>query len=205
MKEGWGPNPKGAGFAPLFIWWRDIPGKLWVALGISLLAHMIGLTMPIMTAPGFSENFHSSRLDVQLGARPPSPMPSKPVQPLEPPAPVPGEVHTPPTDRGIPFPTHYFSASEVDSRAEPIEVLPLVYPEGPYMRRVPGKVKLRVFINELGAIDAVDVLEADPPQTFEQAALDALLNTRFKPARLLGQPVKSVKTLEIRFDPFQDR
>lgn len=103
------------------------------------------------------------------------------------------------------IPDHYFSSAEVDQKAEPIEVAPLIYPEDAYLRRIPGKVTLRLYLNETGAIDGVDILAADPPGMFDQAAVDAVLATRFRPALLLARPVKNVKTIEIRFDPLRDR
>lgn len=105
---------------------------------------------------------------------------------------------------GLGIAPRYFKSSEVDKRAEPIEVSPLLYPEAAYRRRIAGKVVVRIYVNEAGKIDAIDVLEATPPGVFEQAAVDALLNTRFTPAELLGRPVRNVKTIEIGFDPGRD-
>lgn len=102
-------------------------------------------------------------------------------------------------------PNRYFLSAEVDQKAEPIAVAPLIYPEDAYLRRISGSVTLRVYLNETGAIDGVDILAADPPGMFDQAALDAVLATRFRPALLLARPVKNVKTIEIRFDPLIDR
>lgn len=109
-----------------------------------------------------------------------------------------------PEDGIVGIARRYFKSSEVDKRAEPIEVSPLLYPEAAYRRRLAGKVIVRIYVNEAGTIDAMDVLEASPPGVFEQAAVDALLATRFKPAELLGRPVKNVKTIEIGFDPGKD-
>lgn len=102
-------------------------------------------------------------------------------------------------------PDRYFSSAEVDQKAEPIAVAPLIYPEEAYLRRIHGRVTLRVFLDETGAIDGIDVLAADPAGIFEQAAIDAVLATRFSPALLFARPVKNVKTVEIKFDPLNDR
>jgi protein TonB len=102
-------------------------------------------------------------------------------------------------------PDRYFASAEVDQKAEPIDVAPLIYPEEAYLRRIPGRVTLRVFLDETGAIDGIDVLAAEPPGMFEQAAVDAVLATRFSPALLFSRPVKNVKTVEIKFDPLNDR
>lgn len=103
------------------------------------------------------------------------------------------------------LPDRYFSSSEVDRKAEALEVAPLIYPEEAYLRRLHGKLTLRLYINETGAIDSIDILASDPPGMFDQAALDAVLATRFRPALLLGRPVKNIKTIEIELDPLVDR
>lgn len=110
-----------------------------------------------------------------------------------------------PAQPGVAIAPRYYRNSEIDQRADPVELAPLIYPADAFMRRLPGVVSLRVFLNEHGDIDSVDVIDARPPGIFEKAAVDAVLNTRFAPARLFGRPVKNVKTLEVRFDPFRDQ
>lgn len=119
--------------------------------------------------------------------------------------PPPSTAPIPPPLPALPLETRYYLASEVSEKAEPIEIPPLLYPEDAYLRRIEGTVVLRVFINASGGIDSVDILSAQPPDMFERSALDAVLSTRFHPARLFGRPVNSQKTLEIRFDPYADR
>lgn len=105
---------------------------------------------------------------------------------------------------GVPIGMHYFKSSEVDKRAEPATLAPLVYPEAAFAQQIPGKVVLAVYINESGTIDGIDVVSATPPGIFEQAAIDAVINSRFTPAQLFGRPVKNVKTIEITFNPLSE-
>lgn len=100
-------------------------------------------------------------------------------------------------------PDHYYNAREVDVRAEPVNEVALVYPQLAYQNRVRGVVLLKILISERGAIDDMSVVESEPKGTFEAAALNAALATRFSPAIRNGRTVKSQKMLEIRFDPYE--
>lgn len=97
----------------------------------------------------------------------------------------------------------YFSPSEVDQRAEPVYVKPLIIPERAYLERRKGKAKLRAYIDEAGNVSRVVILSAEPTGVFEQAAIDAVTSTVFTPARNDGLPVKTFKDLEIDIDPYE--
>ena len=64
-------------------------------------------------------------------------------------------------------------------------------------------MRLNIYISEDGAIDRVEVVEAAPPGIFEEAALTATNALRFSPATKWGRPVKSRKTIEVVFDPYE--
>ncbi len=103
---------------------------------------------------------------------------------------------------GLPL-DRYYTSRELDVRAEPVNQPPLVYPQEAYQARTRGKVTLRVLINERGGVDGVAVLEAEPRGVFEAAALAAAQALKFSPASLAGRAVKSQKTLEVVFDPYE--
>jgi protein TonB len=96
----------------------------------------------------------------------------------------------------------YYTARELDVRAEQVNEVDLVYPKAAYEKRTKGKVVLRLYINEHGGIDNVNVLESKPPGIFEEAALTATLALQFKPAIKSRRNVKSIKTIEIVFNPY---
>lgn len=100
-------------------------------------------------------------------------------------------------------PDRYYNSREVDVRAEPVNEVPLIYPQFAYQNRVRGVVLLKILINERGTIDDVSIVEADPKGTFEGAARNAIVATRFSPAVRNGRPVKSQKMLEVKFDPYE--
>jgi protein TonB len=97
----------------------------------------------------------------------------------------------------------YYKPSDLDVRAEPLNDVSLVYPELAYQRRIRGKVLLRLLISAAGKIDEVAVLDSEPRGLFEDAALTATWAVQFSPAVKSGRRVKSQKTLEVVFDPYE--
>ena len=97
----------------------------------------------------------------------------------------------------------YFAAKELDVRASQINDVQLIYPKQAYEMRIAGKVKLRIFINEQGGIDMTSILEATPPGVFEEAAFAAAQALQFTPALKNGREVKSQKTIEVVFNPYE--
>ena len=97
----------------------------------------------------------------------------------------------------------YLTVREVDVRAELVNEVDLVYPVKAYEMRIHGRVIVRILIGEDGAVDNVSVLEATPPGIFEEAALAAAQALQFRPAQKYGRNVRSQKTIEITFDPYE--
>lgn len=201
---------QGGDFLPFFLWAVKQSGRLPLAVLASLLLHALVLALP---SAHHGASTAAGRMPAKLEVRFASTLASAPQSALtavEAPADRLSAAeyedgNSPLESSGAISESRYFDSSEVDLKAEPIELAPLVYPEAAYIRRLPGIVKMRVYISASGTIDAVDVVSADPPDLFERAALDALLKTRFKPAELFGHPVASVKTVSVNFDPHSDR
>jgi TonB family protein len=101
------------------------------------------------------------------------------------------------------LPHLYFSASDVDVPAKVLEIPPLIYPENPYIWKLRGTVRVRVFIGEDGHVDTVELVSAEPPGHFEEAALIAARQLRYRPAEIRGLPVRSRRLIEILFDPHE--
>lgn len=97
----------------------------------------------------------------------------------------------------------YFTLAEIDVRPQPVNEVDLIYPKRAYAMRTRGKVLLTIFISEEGAVDDVKIIEATPAGVFEEAALTATLALRFSPGMRYGQRVKSQKTIEVVFDPYE--
>lgn len=133
---------------------------------------------------------------------------------LDPPAPAPDnrivEVqpstaqHPVDTQRILSLPADiYYASSEVDSRAEPMGEVNLIYPAIPYQQRLGGSVTLSIFVNERGGIDKTVIVESKPAGVFDEAALQAVAELKFSPAIKDGKPVKNRKTIAVNFDPYE--
>jgi hypothetical protein len=93
----------------------------------------------------------------------------------------------------------YYTAKQVDLKATPLEMKTRVQtPDNFPLGRI-ATVKLRLFINEQGGIDAYEVLAAD--QLPSRALLADIREIRFRPAERAGRPVKSQKVVQISFVP----
>jgi len=95
--------------------------------------------------------------------------------------------------------SQYYTAREVDTRAEPLEAVPLFNPlYGPEPGRT-AKVILLLLINESGGVDSVATLESRQPGDFDAIARAAFASIRFSPAIKDGRPVKSQKVIEVLY------
>jgi protein TonB len=73
-----------------------------------------------------------------------------------------------------------------------------VYPEQARRRGQEGKVLLRLTIDERGNLQKVEVLEG-AGFDFEEAAVEAVKRSSFRPASIEGKPVPSIARLPVRF------
>ena len=93
----------------------------------------------------------------------------------------------------------YHLPGELDPPPRPLQDIEPVYP--PEAGFQPGTVVLRLFIDETGTVDRVDVLQATPSGVFENAARTAFAAARFSPGLLAGIAVKCQLTIEVEFTP----
>jgi protein TonB len=187
----------------------------WIAC--SAMAHVLAFA-GIGLRPGFPPNAHALQAELRIEPSAKGLAPQEVTEQLRPseatrsvthiPAIIPANDNTPPV--AVPREEHalaellldvYFASNEVDSRAEPVNEVTLVYPLFPFERKMSGKVIISVFINERGGIDKLYVTSAAPPGYFEDAAIKAVSALEFHPAFKDGVPVKNRKTIEIVFDP----
>ena len=103
-----------------------------------------------------------------------------------------------------PLPLRYYRDAEVDRPAQPVSQVPLIYPENAYLSRLAGAVRARVYIDDKGSVVSIDVVDAKPiAGVFEDAAVQALSQLRYRPALVAGRPVMSQKLVEVKFDPYE--
>jgi len=93
----------------------------------------------------------------------------------------------------------YATSRRLDQPPVPLADIDPIYPDDGLGQQ--GTVLLRLLINEQGSVEKAVVLESFPKEIFDQAARTAFEKAKFSPGRLLGIPVKSQLTIEIKFTP----
>lgn len=133
----------------------------------------------------------------------------KPVDPVEAPSTPPQTAQTPPPspppsaiprlEIPIAVDLNYYEARELD-RTPAGQIPDPVLPES-----VSGRIRFQVKIEENGKVSEVEVLESDPPDRFDRAALEiareALRATRFTPGIKNGRPVRARVIYELTINP----
>ncbi len=94
-------------------------------------------------------------------------------------------------------------ATEVDDAVAIIQQPAPRYPASLAQARVPGTVQLSYVVDTTGRVESgsVSTIASSHP-AFEAAAREAVLESRFKPARLQGRPVRQLvsQTISFRLD-----
>jgi len=139
-------------------------------------------------------------------ARPPDPATPDRNIPAEPPAKPaaatgPGQETANATGLSLPAPDKWYSAAEVEVRAEPLNGVRLRYPDNLAGQPIAGKVRVRLFIDEGGIVRRIQIAASEPAGVFDEAARLGWQDVRFSPARKGGVAVKSQKLIELTFQP----
>jgi TonB family protein len=92
----------------------------------------------------------------------------------------------------------YFSRAELTVPPVLQDAPRLQFPDGAAAGR--GRVLLRVFLGVSGAVEGIEVLSSDPPSVFDEAAVAAFANLRFRPGEIEGVAVTSQTAFEVHFD-----
>ena len=82
-----------------------------------------------------------------------------------------------------------FFGGRVDSKPKVLRRSKVAYPEAARRNKITGQVVLRFHLDEKGGISHLQIVKAEPPGIFEDAALAAIQNWRFAPAMKDGHPV----------------
>lgn len=93
-----------------------------------------------------------------------------------------------------------WTAAEVDDPVDMLEAGRLVYPSVLERAGVTGRVVVEFVVDTLGRVEprTLRVVSSTHP-AFDQAAIDAVLGTRFRPARVRGQPVRQLARQQLSF------
>jgi protein TonB len=95
--------------------------------------------------------------------------------------------------------TTWYLARQVDVHPRAIGRIDPAYPEEARRRNQEGTLKLMLKIDELGRVKEAEVVEAQPPGMFDEAALAAFRNARFQPAMKDGRPVRYQAYMRVDF------
>jgi TonB family protein len=99
----------------------------------------------------------------------------------------------------LPMPDRWYTAAEVEVRAQPLDDVEFAYP--PKLERLVARVEVALFIDERGYVRKAQVVSAEPEKLFDEAALNGWRNVRFSPAMRGGVAVKSEKIVQVDFQP----
>ena len=98
----------------------------------------------------------------------------------------------------IPAPA-YYTTDQLTKRPQPTSDPRLDVPEiGPVFAS--GKVILKIWINELGKVNSVEVEKSDLPEAITKTAVAAFGRLSFLPGEILGRPVGTVMRIEVTYD-----
>ena len=90
----------------------------------------------------------------------------------------------------------------IDSSEDPKPLVPIEshisYPDEAKKNRLEGKVVVQALIAKDGHVEKVDVLKSDY-EVFKQPAIDAMMKTKFSPAKQNGTPLRIWITQTINF------
>ncbi|NLD38317.1 MAG: TonB family protein [Desulfatiglans sp.] len=93
-----------------------------------------------------------------------------------------------------------FKLSEVDEAPKVLRALPPKYPFEAKQKGISGKVTLRFVVDSNGVAREPQVVSAEPKGVFEEAALEAVVKYKFRPAKKGGKAVDCIALLPIVFD-----
>ena len=100
----------------------------------------------------------------------------------------------------LPDPVHY-AARDLDVYPQPLNRIEPVYPQTALAGEIGGWVTLLLLIDESGRVTDASVVDAFPPDVFEESALRALAATVYSPAQKNGRAVRSRILVKLDYDP----
>lgn len=81
----------------------------------------------------------------------------------------------------------------------PLTMLPPQYPPSARMRRIEGWVEMLFTVNADGSVSDPVIVDAEPAEIFDQAAIDAALRWRFRPVTRGGEAIATLAQIHINF------
>ncbi|HWH48568.1 MAG TPA: TonB family protein [Burkholderiales bacterium] len=101
---------------------------------------------------------------------------------------------------GLPDPIHY-PVKDLDVYPQLLNRLEPDYPPIALAAGIAGSVTLLILIDEFGRVTDASVVEASPPDMFEESARRAVAANAYAPAQKNGHPVRSRILVKVDYDP----
>ncbi|HEX5133504.1 MAG TPA: energy transducer TonB [Candidatus Krumholzibacteria bacterium] len=92
-----------------------------------------------------------------------------------------------------------FESYELDQAPRPVVKTPPVYPFKAREQGVEGVVQVKILVSADGSVGDVQIMDARPPDTFNDAVLKAVPHWRFEPGVIGGKRVTSWVVTALRF------
>ncbi|MHB9116827.1 MAG: energy transducer TonB [Burkholderiales bacterium] len=94
----------------------------------------------------------------------------------------------------------YYPSKQLDIQPAALQPIKPIYPDEAAQRNIQGSVVLLLLIDESGTVREASVVEAKPEGYFEETALSAFRQARFRPAERKGRVVKSRVLIRVSFE-----
>jgi len=92
-----------------------------------------------------------------------------------------------------------FELVDLDEKPRPLSALRPIYPPQARMRRLEGFVVVEFIVSPDGTVRDAEVISSRPSNTFNRAALQAVLRWRFNPGTKEGRPVSARVRQKVEF------
>lgn len=106
----------------------------------------------------------------------------------------------PPDAAGVPREAMPAAPGTSNAALAAIVRIPPTYPMEARRQKLQGWVRLEFTVTEDGSVTDIKVREARPPRVFDQAAINALGQWKFRPAMENGKPVRKRAAQTLKFE-----
>lgn len=96
--------------------------------------------------------------------------------------------------------TTWYEARQLDVQPQTKVRITPDYPADAAQRGVEGTVTLKLWVDEFGTVQRLEVEQGSPPGVFDASAVTAFARAPFLPARKDGQPVRALIRVRVRYD-----
>jgi len=101
---------------------------------------------------------------------------------------------------GVSAPQSEFDISQVDTMPQVVSQREPIYPYRAREKNLTGMVLVNFLVTREGRVEQASVVQSNPPEVFEEAALQAVSSWRFKPGMLDREPVATWISMPIKFE-----